>query len=274
MSKHSYRDLILLVIMIIILGVMYIGATWSQSRPWCVGRDENVCKMLTHIKSHLNSASQGTYKDSTMNAFWSIYEDTYEFTYFVNKEEVMHVIGTKDIMYVRDYTDNRWWKQSTKLVEQYNIQLPFEPQSYVQHVTNMLFNEHTTYTATQAKTCPARNCWQYKVINKKVGLEMIISIDKEENSLAAFEVKNAGITETVTVQYDQLDLIELPTTDIKIASSNQNIFLDMAYQADPKKNIVPDFVDSFEEQRVQSEQRGESIGAPRYVDLKPTSVFE
>ena len=275
MSKSSYRDLILLVIMIVILGAMYAASTWSQNRPWCVGRDENICKMLTHMKSHLTSASQGTYSDNdNINVLWGVYEGAYEFSYLVNKEEVMHVIGVEDTMYIRDYTDNRWWKQPAKLVEQYNVQLPFEPKWYTQHILEEFIDANTTYTATQATTCSVRNCWEYHVMNKNTGLEMIISIDKEAYALVAFEVRNAGEEEKVTVQYKELDPIEVPATEIKIASSNQNIFLDMTYQLDPRIDTVPDYVDLIEQQRQQAEQRGESNGAPQYIDLRPTITFE
>jgi hypothetical protein len=272
MSKSSYRDLLILTIMIVLFGAIYMAATWSQSRPWCVGRDKEICKMLTHLKSHLTSSSQGDYSNNdSMSVTWGIQENSYQFTYLINKDEVMRVIGTEDMMYVRDYADNRWWKQPVKLVEQYNIQLPFEPQPYTQHILEVLLDKNTTYTATQAKTCSARNCVQYQVINKNAGLEMIISIDREENVLKAIEVKKGGVTEMVTVQFEQLDLIEVPKTDIKIASSNQNIFLDMVYQLEPQKERVPTYVDLIEKQREQAEQNGEVQGAPKYIAPEPTT---
>ena len=48
----------------------------------------------------------------------------------------------------------------------------------------------------------------------------------------------------------------------------------MTYQLDPRIDTVPDYVDLIEQQRQQAEQRGESNGAPQYIDLRPTITFE
>lgn len=271
MSESLKRNLVFLLVMIAILVGMYSIATWSDKRSWCENRDEYICSMLTHVKSHLPTAAQGTYTNSdNINAVWSAHEDNYEFTYLVNKKEVMRVIGTEDTMYVQDYSDNRWWKQPNKLVEQYNIKLPFDPQSYTQYLTDVLLDESTTYTPIQATTCLVQNCKQYLAINKNAGLELTLNINREDNTLTSISTNSAGSTETITIEYDELDSIEVPTTDIKIASSNQNIFLDLIYNLQPKIETTPDFVEQFEQQREQAERSGEADEFPNYIP--PTSV--
>jgi len=272
MSKYFSRDLIMLIVMIVIFGIMYMIATWSQNHPWCVGRDKYICKALTHMKSHLGGKSQGTFtKGDTMKVSWGIYNDTYQYTYVVNAKEVMQVIGTQDNIYIRDYSDNRWWKQPIKQVEQYSIQLPFEPQSYIQKIATILLDKKTLYTFKKVTTCQEKTCRNYHVTNKSIGVDMDVSIDTKKNTLIAFEIENSGTVESVTVQYDHLTQINPPTDRIKIASSTQNIFLDMLYQLQPKKNEVPYYVELIEQQRKRAEEQGDATDVPRYVAPEPTT---
>ncbi|MDA1317292.1 MAG: hypothetical protein O3B87_04690 [bacterium] len=270
MSESLKRNGVILIIMIGIFVGMYRISTWSNQYSWCANRDEYICNMLTHTRLHLPTASGGTYENSDhINAVWSVHEDNYELTYLVNKKEVMHIIGADETLYIYDYSDKRWWKQPIKEVEQYNVKLPFEPASYTQYITDALLDEKTIYTPIQVTNCLVSDCMQYHGVNKNVGLDLTISISKKDNKLMGINSKKAGSSDTVTIRYDDLNTIEVPKTDIKIASSNQNILLDLIYKLQPTIETTPDYVEFIEQQRVQAEQSGEADGSPKYLSPTP-----
>jgi len=118
-----------LIVLIVMSGIWAFRVVWVNR---CQEDDIRICALMSQLQVDEATKLAGTYSEflDTIPIYsveWAIDGSSQELRKIEEEQETMHLIYSKDAVYLRDYTDKKWWKQQSELVEKFEIKLPFDP---------------------------------------------------------------------------------------------------------------------------------------------------
>lgn len=145
----------------------------------CSLKDRELCKYINKIASNPKLFQEGLTMKTTTTTGKTVTEGIFEIasdkeTRMVstnNGKEVMQIITINNTTYIKDYADNKWWKNTTKtddtkpnsnLIDTKKIEAEFKNQ-----VKEMEIN--TTYKFIGKEKCGSLNCFKYQMNIKGMG---------------------------------------------------------------------------------------------------------
>ncbi len=185
--------------------------------PNCKHNDPNLCKFLNNWKDmkQFSVKSQTSSKSGpkTEISFEINGEDRFHMMMSQGGKENWNVITMGDMMFTKDYSDNKWWKQKTPKDDQ-NLQNKFD---FKFDENDQKEEDKTTYKAMGQEPCGNMTCFKYQVINpdSQDGTEYIW-FDNSQYLLRKQEVTSGDGTTTSEFSYSGVNISEpSPTKDAK-----------------------------------------------------------
>lgn len=250
------------VIFIFLISASVIGLTFIFVRRFseasCPQNDTRICQFLQKNKNISTQEMKGSYlsnqEDKTeLVVQWQKKDELSSIQIQKDEEEILHTIVTSQYVFLKDYVDNKWWREQKNTVENSLIELPFNPELFFASIQELIRNNNTTYTFIEDISCGDEVCHRYQVIypEQSEGEQLFIFFSTADFKLKSiFTVGNQG-TGKLDIIYEELNIVE--PTDIKIVSSGRNIFTE--YIELRNKEVPKDFeyLREFQQQRLESE---------------------
>lgn len=248
---------------VIVVGFFLIAVifgSWALKTYWssdCQEEDLRICSLLSQLKIHNSTRLHGTYVElhNTVPIYgveWAIDATLQEILQKEGKDENMHLIYTNDSIYLRDYLDGKWWKQSLHVVEKFDTKLPFNPTIFFHNLREDVQNLQSSLSFTRQDICGAKTCDVY-TLKKKSNQTTEFYLDEKQAQIQQIFINEGDIDQQIKFEYEDF-AIEVPNTNIKIASSSQNIFFENFLQQSSIQKTKPNYIKEFEETRIQTEQ--------------------
>lgn len=132
-----------------------------------------------------------------------------------NNNELKHMITLGDTIYVKDYSDSKWWKQTIKPeeVKKEEENKPEEPEDF----KDFYSQKDTTYKFLGMEACGDLNCFKYESTIANEGLPVTRTFWFDDKKyLLRKEKSQAGEFSTETeYSYDNINIKEpSPTKDV------------------------------------------------------------
>lgn len=145
---------------------------------------------------------------------------------FENSEVTLDMIAIGTTVYVKDQTDELWWKQ-----ENFNSRnMLEEEQSGIGEVVRQKqtefqkMSEDTQYRFIEMDKCDGLNCFKYEVMDNNQNNNVYIYFDNKDYLLRKIQTTNdEGLVSRFIIDYQGIVINE--PAPIKIADPEQNIFL-------------------------------------------------
>lgn len=248
---------------IVIFTLVFIGivtAIFMIKKIWdarCAEGDKQICTLLAQLEMDDTTRMHGTYteihsKTPLFIVEWAIDKTSQEMLRTDVNDETMHLIYAGDNFYLRDYSDTSWWKQSAKDVERFDIKLPFEPTTFFNNLIEDIQDPQNSLSYTHQDVCGAETCIVFTL--KKENQQEVIQFFLAEatDQVQQIVIIDENIEQKVVFDYEDFEIHE-PTSEIKTASSTQNIFLENFLQQSSVQKAKPEYVKEFEEMQSQQE---------------------
>jgi hypothetical protein len=146
--------------------------------PNCEYKDPELCKFFNNYANMPKSysvTSTGNYGGMATESVYSLDGENYQMIAKQNGKETSNMISIGDTMYTLDYTDNKWWKMTSKPVETMEEdmadEVAFNPQET---------EDTTTYKFVTKEACGDRTCFKYEVITPDSEGKMYIWFDDRD----------------------------------------------------------------------------------------------
>ena len=222
------KKVILIVIAIIVVGaagyLAYVKFSGSSSEsggglsslvskvslnPNCKYKDSDLCKFINGWKEvkYYSVTSDSTDKDGKKSqfVFKSIGETKSQMLMTEAGKETYNIISIDKTTYTKDYTDNKWWKQTAasedNAIKTEESSLDFDTKADA-------VEDKTTYKKIGMETVGKYNCFKYQVIDPAMteGTEYIYFDNKEyQLRKTRDESSDGSVTESV-VDYSKVSI--------------------------------------------------------------------
>jgi len=265
----SWNPNIIIIIVLLIGGVFlgFFGYTKWTNR--CQEDDARICTLLDQLVIDSSTQHHGTYTEihKTIPLFtieWAIEGSSQEILKKESSDETMHLIIADDAVFLKDYSDNYWWKQSVQDVDKFDITLPFDPTIFFNNLVKDIQDPQTSLSYTHQDLCGARTC--YVMTLKKDNMQITdFYIDEKSEQIQQIIISSSDIEQKILFDYEDFQ-IEIPHSSVKAASANQNIFFENFLQQSSIQKQKPDYIQEFEKAQQQLEQEG----SPDFI-VSPTT---
>lgn len=255
-SNRQFRLIIFLIIASLIgIAVLFIRKAVISS---CSQTDPQVCRFLNNYKYMSKNAMKGMYMvknendESSRTISWEKYAGKRAVSVVQEEESILDVIILKDYIYLKDYSDNIWWKQKisdTPFSESY---LPFDPYLFFTEFDSILFDPGTVFTRIGEITCGDTKCIRYKIISPNLSkdLQRFIYVTSDSSISTILDVNSASSHEIKLSSSS--NLISEPRTT-KIPAADTNIFLDYLTKRQQEKEKKLEYLKQFQTEREKAE---------------------
>lgn len=218
------------VFILLIIVASYFITTNRNGSVFCSYTDPLLCDFLSNVTSETLIETAGTYEEFFENkkisaVSWSLQKDGFEIVHKDPQEEQMHFIKKNDSIYLKDYTDNKWWKQSTKDSASFDYKLPFDPSLFQKNIISYVNNKDLKIEYRGEDICLGEECSVYEFINNSgqaSGTKLYISKDSSRIRRVIFEVD--GVVQDINIFIKNAQF-EAPKDNLKTADKSTNIFL-------------------------------------------------
>lgn len=267
MSPQMGKVMIIgVIVLIVVSGIWAFRVVWMNR---CQEDDIRICALVKQLQVNDSTKIAGTYSElfDTIPIYsveWTIDGFSQELRKIEAEQETMHLIHTKEAVYLRDYTDKKWWKQQSELVEKFDIKLPFDPAIYFGNIISDIQDPQTSLSYTHQDVCGAKTCYVF-TLEKDNEQTTMFYLDEENDQVQQILITDGKMQQKIIFAYEDYS-IEIPKSDVKIATKNQNIFLENFLQQTTIQKDKPEYIQEFEEVQSQLEQNDN-----QYVFESPTS---
>lgn len=258
-------------IAILIFGGAYITIRFAKTNSvFCKYEDPYLCNFMADMESGYGQKVEGNYIESHQDiqvyqVAWKLSGDDQEMLYKDAVSEQMHVIMVDKKVYLKDYSDGRWWEQPITTMNQYETQLPFEPGVFMGNLKSYFANENNNIYFIKEDVCGSDTCRNYALaLQDNDTKKILFFLSEKDKSLKKIIIDTEDMIQELTIQA-QDPKIAKPQNDVKIAKSGENIFVENFLQRSQQSRKTPDYVKEFENIRLMEE---DSIptGIPEYVN--------
>jgi len=260
----------IIIIIVLLIGGVILGffgyAKWTIR---CQEDDARICTLLDQLAIDNSTQYHGTYTEihKTVPLFtidWAIDKSSQEILKKETSDETMHLIIADDSVFLKDYSDNYWWKQSMQVVEKYDIKLPFDPTIFFNNLVKDIQDPQTSLSYTRQDVCGAKTCYVMS-LKKENWQTTDFYVDEATDRLQQIVIISSDIEQKITFEYVDFQ-IEVPSSNVKTASANQNIFFENFLQQSSMQKQKPEYIQEFEKTLQQLEQEG----GPEFI-VSPTT---
>ncbi|QQS44574.1 hypothetical protein IPM65_03170 [Candidatus Roizmanbacteria bacterium] len=259
---------------VLVSGVFITFQVAKTNSMFCKYKDPYICGFFSHITGGSLKKLQGEYVESHQNiqvyhADWKLSGDEQEMLYKDDVSEQMHVIMVDEKVYLKDYTDGRWWEQSIETLEEYETKLPFEPSVFIGNLKSYFENEDNNIYFIQEDICGADSCRKYALSLRENDVKKVyFYISEKDSTLKKVQVQTDSLHQELSI-LNREPKIEKPEHDVKVAKAGENIFVENFLQRTQQSRKTPDYVKEFEQIRLQEEDI-DLLGLPEYVNDEAT----
>lgn len=209
----------------------------------------------------MNTKMGGTYTsnqtdDVSLQIEWQKSADVSTIKIDRNENEILDAIIGPRYVYIKDYADNKWWREQKNIVENSLVELPFNPELFFTKLQTMLNNEETAYTYIEDIACGDEQCHRYQVTsaNQKEGEQLFVFFSTTDFKLRSIFMVEDTSTGELNVVHKEVSIIE--PENIKIVSSGRNIFAEYIELKDKEEQKNFEYLQQFQQQRLESEGTG------------------
>lgn len=259
-----------IIIIVLLIGGIFSGFYgYSKWVNRCQEDDVRICTLLKQLEINSSPQHHGTYAEihKTIPLFtidWAIDKSSQEILKKEASDETMHLIIADDTVFLKDYSDNYWWKQSAQVVEKFDIKLPFDPTTFFNNLAKDIQDPQTSLSYTRQDVCGAKTC--YVMSMKKENMQTTdFYIDEVNDQIQQIIISASDIEQKIIFEYEDFQ-IEIPNSNVKTASANQNIFFENFLQQSSMQKQKPEYIQEFEKTQLELEQEG----SPDFI-LSPTT---
>ncbi|KKQ36719.1 MAG: hypothetical protein US54_C0057G0003 [Candidatus Roizmanbacteria bacterium GW2011_GWA2_37_7] len=258
MSFHAKKTIIIGILLVLFISGFFVYKTFLESR--CQEDDIRICKLLSQLEiDHLTHLS-GTYTELNNDVpiykvEWAIDTTVQEIRQKDETKETMHLIYTNDSIYLKDYSDDQWWEQPASVIEKYDIKLPFDPTVFFTNLARDIQNPQNSLSYTHQDICGIKTCNVFS-LKKENNQTVLFYLDETQEQIQQIMISEGEAVQKVVFQYEDFQ-IDVPSSQVKTASSGQNIFFENFLQQSSMQKEKPAYVQEFEQTRMQIEEGGE-----------------
>ncbi len=189
-----------------------LPGTTSSLNATCEFNDANLCKFLNSWKEQkyytVNSTTTQQSEQKTSNVYKTVGDDKNQMIAMEEDKEVYNTIVIGETTYTKDYSDNKWWKQTA--TPSTNSEIAAEESRF--DFDESADTQKITYKKVGTETCGSLTCFKYQVIDPaNTESTDYIYFDDKEYLLRKMrnEAKDGSITES-TFDYSKIS-IESPS---------------------------------------------------------------
>lgn len=244
---------------LVIVGVFLVVFRYQSLVHRCQEDDVRVCSLMDQLELDSSTRLHGTYTESHQSAQlftiqWAVDKSFREIIKTEANTETMHLIYADAVVYLRDYSDDKWWKQSTNVVDTFDITLPFDPTTFFNNLVKDIQDPQNSLSYTHQDACGTKMC--YVLTMKKANAQTAqFFLDEATDQLQQIVIASSDIEQKVVLDYKEFK-VKVPIENIKIASENQNIFFENFLQQSSAEKQKPKYIEEFEKVQSQIEQNG------------------
>lgn len=228
------------------------------SQASCQYDDVYVCTFIRENRDlsqqNLEGISTIDFKnDGELDIKWEKTKEISTLQISKNNEEILHAILSNRYVYIKDYADNKWWREQKNTVANAIVELPFNPEVYIPEIVAKITKESNQFTYIEESACGEEVCYRYQIVNTELNDEeqLFVFFSKDNFKLkSVFEV-TADSTKKINIGYSDVTIQE--PEEIKIVSSGRNIFLEYTELKDKDEPKNFEYLQQFQKQRMQSE---------------------
>jgi len=253
-----------------VISAAYFTGIISTNSFACEFEDEKFCVFLKKLDSdHMVNISGKYTEDYSGNTItqvnWILNKDSQALKYYQKGKEEMSLLIFNDYIYLKDYTDGRWWQQSKKDAALFSTKLPFEPSVFFANLNTQLKDPENSITFAGQDICLVETCNLYNIKSSDAEKITKLYLSETQGVLKKIEIVEGETVQTITIEKSE-QKIERPDKDVKVAKAKDNIFLNNFLERSQMENKKPQYLQEFEKARLQVEESGDLSGAPKYVD--------
>lgn len=212
--------------------------TGKTLNPNCKYNDPDLCKFINGWKENkyytANDNSTDKAGKQSKAIFKIVGDDRSQMIFYEGDKEVMNTISIGDTTYTKDYSDNKWWKQTSKPADSEisNKESEFKFDDKAEET-----EDKTTYKKIGKEACGKYTCFKYQVIDPAAtDSTQYIYFDDKQYQLRKMrtELKDGAVSET-TFDYSRISISEPSPT--KEGSPYGNITIPST--STPSTNTTP-----------------------------------
>ena len=266
MIWNSKRIIVATLLILVIFTGLVGYKNWIHQ---CTEDDVRICALMDQLEVSSSTRLHGTYTEihKSIPLFtieWAIDTSSQEILKKESNEETMHLIYADNNVYLRDYSDSHWWKQSAEVIKTFDIKLPFDPTIFFNNLVKDIQDPQTSLSYTHQDVCGAKTC--YVMSLKKENMQTTdFYIDEVNDQIQQIIISASDIEQKIIFEYEDFQ-IEIPNSNVKTASANQNIFFENFLQQSSMQKQKPEYIQEFEKTQLELEQEG----SPDFI-LSPTT---
>lgn len=247
LSHHRFLTLLALLLIPLVVG----GFILLRQSKSCIHADKKFCSFLSDLAIKDFEGTQGSFisqiGDKASKVQWVLGKNSKQIQVVTDGRESMHMIVIENTVYVKDYRDGLWWKQSKKDMDRYVYELSFDPEVFIKQVVDRLNNPNLKLAKQVEVACGKQTCIQYSFSIDNFKHREFVSIDHQDNHLLQYAGKKDDTSTAFTVIFKKKEIYA--PTDTKQAEKSQNILLDQMNSSSTQQSAKDlEYVKEFEKQ--------------------------
>lgn len=274
MSSNRQLSVIVLLLIASIIGIVILFVRNAMVTP-CNQSDKQICSFLGNYKNMGRQPMEGVYTVTNQNdesiytVSWIKDKESRSISAMQEEEAILDAVILKEYLYLKDYSDNKWWKQNISDAPENQSYLPFDPYQYFAELDPVLFDWQTTYTRIGEIICGSNKCIRYQVGSAKQSedLQRFIYINSDNFQLYGIVDANSSSAHEVTLTASEKSIYEPKET--KIPPKDKNIFLDYLVRREREREKQLEYLKEFQSQREKAEELQSDL--PKYVEESATA---
>ncbi len=267
-----------IIVVLIIASLIGIGVLAFRKMVFfsCQIEDKQVCTFLRNYKNISNTPLHGTYTftnnedDSTYSVSWQKHKEKRIISVVQEEKQILDAIITNGFLYLKDYSDDLWWKQKVSDSPLYLSYIPFDPYSYFYELDPILMDSETAFTRIGEITCEDKTCIRYRVESPKQSKDLQRFIYVTSSDMQLYSVVDADTSSLHEIKIKGGSQWIYEPTKVKIPAADQNIFLDYITRRDQEREKQLEYLKEFQDERRKAEEL-ENNG-PLYVEESETAT--
>jgi hypothetical protein len=255
----SQKGIIIFLILSSLIGLSFIFIR-KASQAACPSEDQRVCAFVRKNNKISEKTMKGSYEqvseeeENNLQVNWEKGESINRIKVKKNGNELLDVITSERYLFIKDYSDNLWWRQEKARMLNSIEELPFIPEMYFVKLNEIIKDERTTYKFIQEASCGSKTCYRYQVIYPELKEEdqLFIFFEKEGELLNSIFIADERGTGEIKISYADVTTVE--PEKVKIAPDSRNLFLDYLDKKKQQEDKNYEYLKQFEQQRKEAEQ--------------------
>lgn len=254
MSSQKLIFTFLIIASIVGLSLIFIRR-FSQAS--CPQDDVRICSFIQTNREITKEEMNGSYivnqDDAELSISWQKKEKLSSVQINKSENEILNTIIDPRYVYIKDESDNKWWREQRNTVLNALNELPFNPELFFTSFESIIKEPSTQYMYIEDRECGDEQCHRYKVTypEQTEKDQMFIYFSTTDFKLRSVFLVEDKTTEELDITYST-NPIAVPQ-NIKIVSSGRNIFTEYIELRDKEEVKDYEYLRQFQQERMESE---------------------